>query len=174
MQHCKAAILWASISAIPSENLLMNVSLAQTAHLEALSQLFDQYRIFYNQTSDRAAAKQFLKDRFTNHDAVIFVAQDQQTQSQQEIAGFTQLYPSFSSVSMRRIWILNDLFVAETYRRRGVAQLLMDAAEQYALDSGAVRVVLATQITNTAAQRLYESRHYVKDTDFYHYALRLG
>ncbi|WNZ28001.1 GNAT family N-acetyltransferase [Leptolyngbya sp. NK1-12] len=67
----------------------------------------------------------------------------------------------------------NDLFVAENYRKQGVANLLMDAAEQYAQDTGAVRIVLATQITNTAAQTLYESRNYVRDEAFYHYMLRL-
>nr|RNJ67205.1 MAG: GNAT family N-acetyltransferase [Leptolyngbya sp. IPPAS B-1204] len=91
----------------------------------------------------------------------------------QNMVGFTQLYPSFSSVSMQQVWILNDLFVAENYRKQGVANLLMDAAEQYAQDTGAVCIVLATQITNTAAQTLYESRNYVRDEAFYHYMLRL-
>jgi ribosomal protein S18 acetylase RimI-like enzyme len=146
----------------------MNICLAQTKHMDDLATLFDQYRVFYNQTSDLASAKQFLSERFQQCDSVIFVAEDEQS-----MAGFTQLYPSFSSVSMQRVWILNDLFVAEAYRQQGVASLLMDAAEQYAADSGAIRIVLATQMTNTTAQKLYESRHYVKDEAFYHYALRL-
>jgi ribosomal protein S18 acetylase RimI-like enzyme len=147
----------------------MNVCLAQIEHLENLAKLFDQYRGFYNQISDLDAARQFLSERFDEHDSVIFVSEDNQA-----ITGFIQLYPSFSSVSMKRIWILNDLFVAEAYRRQGVAQLLMDAAERYALNTGAVRIVLATQITNTVAQKLYESRNYVRDHDFYHYTLRLS
>jgi GNAT superfamily N-acetyltransferase len=48
------------------------------------------------------------------------------------MVGFAQLYPSFSSVLMKRIWILNDLFVEKDFRREGVAKLLMDAAERYA------------------------------------------
>ncbi|MBW4618597.1 MAG: GNAT family N-acetyltransferase [Cyanosarcina radialis HA8281-LM2] len=147
----------------------MNVCLAQIEHIEDLSKLFDRYRVFYNQTSDLASAKQFISDRCKNGDSAIFVAEDNQV-----MAGFTQLYPSFSSVSMKRVWILNDLFVAEAYRRQGVARLLMDAAEKYALETGAVRMVLATQIANTVAQKLYESRNYVKDEAFYHYTLGLG
>lgn len=89
------------------------------------------------------------------------------------IVGFTQLYPGFSSVSMKRVWILNDLFVDEGYRGQGVAKSLMSAAENFARETECVRIVLATQISNVAAQSLYESRGYAKDEEFYHYALRL-
>src|SRR5439155_315958 len=68
--------------------------------------------------------------------------------------GFTQLYPSFSSVSMRPIWILNDLFVAEGARWRGVGGRLLRAARDHATKTGAARLVLATAVTNAAAQAL--------------------
>ena len=64
------------------------------------------------------------------------------------LVGFTQLYPSFSSVSMKKIWILNDLFVEETSRRKGSANLLMNTVENYARETGAVRMVLATAVRN--------------------------
>lgn len=146
----------------------MKVFLANSEHLEGLAILFDKYRIFYNQTSDIEAAKEFLKERFQKNDSVAFVAKDNE-----EIIGFTQLYPSFSSVLMKRVWILNDLYVKESHRRKKVATLLIKAAQEYARQSGAVRVVLSTQISNTTAQKLYESQGYIKDTEFYHYALRL-
>ncbi|WGV23589.1 GNAT family N-acetyltransferase [Halotia branconii] len=145
----------------------MQVILAADEHLEGLTVLFDQYRVFYQQTSDLESAKKFLDERLQNRDSVIFVANDQG-----DLVGFTQLYPSFSSVSMKRVWILNDLFVQEVHRNKGVARLLMEAAENYAKQSKAVRVVLSTQILNSAAQELYESRGYLKDEEFYHYALR--
>ncbi|MBD2199214.1 MULTISPECIES: GNAT family N-acetyltransferase [Calothrix] len=146
----------------------MKVFLADTDHLESLSILFDKYRVFYGQLSDIEAAKEFLKERFKHNGSVVFVAQDNG-----EIIGFTQLYPSFSSVSMKRVWILNDLYVKESYRRQKVATLLIHAAQEYAKQSGAVRIVLATHISNTTAQKLYESQGYIKDVEFYHYALRL-
>jgi ribosomal protein S18 acetylase RimI-like enzyme len=146
----------------------MEVFLANIDHLESLSILFDQYRIFYNQSSDIEAAKDFLKERFQNHDSVVFAATDNQ-----EIIGFSQLYPSFSSVSMNRVWILNDLYVQESHRRKGVAKLLMSVAQEYAKETGAVRVILATHMSNTNAQKLYETQGYIKDKEFYHYALRL-
>lgn len=146
----------------------MEVVLASIEHIERLSVLFNLYRVFYNQASDLRAAKNFLQARFQNKDSVVFAAKDNG-----EIIGFTQLYPSFSSVSMKRVWILNDLYVEEPYRRKGAAKLLMNAAEEYAKESGAVRLILATQISNTNAQKLYEARGYAKDEEFYHYALRL-
>lgn len=136
--------------------------------VEMLSELFDQYRLFYKQASDCSGARNFLLERLRNNDSVIFKANDDG-----RIVGFTQLYPSFSSVAMSRIWILNDLYVDEAYRRKGVGKLLMDVAEKYARDTGAIRMILATQTANTAAQQLYEARGYIKDEEFHHYALRL-
>jgi ribosomal protein S18 acetylase RimI-like enzyme len=146
----------------------MEVFLANINHIESVSVLFDRYRIFYNQASNLEAAKEFLKERFNNNDSVIFAANDNG-----KLVGFTQLYPSFSSVSMKRVWILNDLYVEESHRRRGIAKLLMSAAQEYAKQSGAIRVILSTQISNITAQKLYEAQDYVKDEEFYHYALRL-
>lgn len=146
----------------------MEIVLADSKYLEEVSRLFDQYRIFYQQPSNLEAAKNFLQERFEKNDSTIFLADDGG-----HIVGFTQLYPSFSSVSMKQVWILNDLFVKEEYRNKGVAKLLISKAEEFAQATQAVRMVLATQISNIAAQRLYESRGYIKDENFYHYTLRL-
>lgn len=146
----------------------MDVFQAHLEHLEEVSKLFDQYRIFYQSTSDCEAARKFIKARLQKKDSTIFVAS-----KEGRIVGFTQLYPSFSSISMQRIWILNDLFVDEGHRRTGVAKALMCAAENFARETASVRLILATQISNVAAQSLYQLRGYVKDEEFYHYALRL-
>lgn len=146
----------------------MEVFQASSEHLEEVSKLFDQYRVFYNSSSDYEAAREFLKERLEKGDSTIFAAS-----VGGRLVGFTQLYPSFSSVAMKRVWILNDLFINEDYRGKGVAKSLMSAAENFARETGCVRIVLATQISNVAAQSLYESRGYTKDEEFYHYALRL-
>ncbi|NJO77325.1 MAG: GNAT family N-acetyltransferase [Cyanobacteria bacterium RM1_2_2] len=146
----------------------MEVFQAHSEHLEAVSKLFDQYRIFYKASSDLKAAREFIQERLHKGDSVLFVASDDG-----HIMGFTQLYPSFSSVSMKPVWILNDLFVEQAYRKQGVAKLLMRAAENLARETEAVRIILATQISNTTAQSLYESRGYCKDEAFYHYSLRM-
>ena len=146
----------------------MKVMLANIDHLEAAAVLLDQYRVFYEQPSDLAGARQFLSARFEAEDSAIFLAREET-----DSVGFTQLYPSFSSVSMRRIWILNDLFVRKSHRNQGIARLLMSAAENHARATDAVRISLSTQTTNAAAQSLYESLGYRREQSFYHYTLPL-
>jgi ribosomal protein S18 acetylase RimI-like enzyme len=87
--------------------------------------------------------------------------------------GFTQLYPSFSSVAARRIWILNDLFVAPAARQRGVGRALLDAARDHGKSTGAKRLVLSTAATNREARNLYESYGYKQDDVFLKYKLEI-
>ncbi|MBD2034132.1 GNAT family N-acetyltransferase [Leptolyngbya sp. FACHB-321] len=146
----------------------MEVFQARLEHLEPVSQLFDQYRVFYKSPSELETARKFLQERFQKGDSMIFVASHNGT-----IVGFTQLYPSFSSVSMKRVWLLNDLFVEQTYRKQGVTKLLLCAAAKFAKQTEAIRISLATQISNVAAQSLYEALGYCKDEAFHHYSLKL-
>ncbi len=146
----------------------MQVRRAHMDDLDEVTRLFARYRIFYGQISDLDAARQFIQMRFQQGDSTILIALDELRG-----VGFTQLYPSFSSVSMKRVWILNDLFVEETARCQGVGTQLMQAAESFARQTGAVIIALSTQMANQKAQSLYESRGYVKDEVFYHYSLPL-
>jgi ribosomal protein S18 acetylase RimI-like enzyme len=123
---------------------------------------------FTGQPSDLETARKFIQERFHKGDSTIFVVSNNG-----HIVGFTQLYPSFSSVSMKRIWILNDLFVEQTCRKQGAAKLLLSSAEDFARQTGAIRISLATQTSNVAAQSLYESLGYCKDEEFHHYSLKL-
>lgn len=139
---------------------------ASAAHLDLLVPLFDEYRRFYGQTQDLDGARNFLRERMTNKESVVFLAVEGM-----EGVGFTQLYPSFSSVSMERLWILNDLFVASEARRRGVAAALLEEARKLAVRTRATGLELATATDNLSAQRLYESLGWERDTDFHHYSL---
>ena len=87
--------------------------------------------------------------------------------------GFTQLFPSFSSVSAARILILNDLFVEPDARRMRVGALLLSAAANFGRAVGAVRLTLSTEVTNEAAQGLYETEGWTRQTDFNVYNLTL-
>lgn len=144
---------------------------ATLADLDELAGLFDAYRVFYRQASDRPLAHAFLQQRLQGDESVIFIARDTATG---EALGFTQLYPSFSSVSGRRIWVLNDLFVALGARQRGVARALMNRARDFATEAGALRLILETAEDNAPAQALYESLGYVRETGERHYALVLA
>ncbi len=74
---------------------------------------------------------------------------------------------------MKPIWILNDLFVVEKARRRGVGARLLMAARDHAVRTGAVRLVLSTAVENSAAQALYEQGGWRKDTTFFQYNFEL-
>jgi len=146
-------------------NRVSTVSIRQAvlADLEQLSVLFDGYRQFYGRASDVAAAKQFLLDRFSHNESVLFIAHEGSV-----AVGIAQLYPSFSSVSLGRIYILNDLFVNESGRRKGVGSKLMGAVVDNAKKAGAIRLGLSTAFTNTSAQALYEAEGWERDDDFFY------
>ncbi|HEX8612827.1 MAG TPA: GNAT family N-acetyltransferase [Telluria sp.] len=136
---------------------------AVLADLDALSVLFDGYRQFYERDSDVAAAKRFLTDRFNHGESVLFIAHDGS-----EPVGFAQLYPSFSSVSLGRIYILNDLFVNALGRCKGVGSQLISASVDFAKTVGAIRLALSTAHTNANAQALYEAKGWKRDDDFFY------
>lgn len=142
----------------------MKLLTASLAQLDSLAPLFDGYRVFYKQESNLEAAKAFLTQRFQQEDSVIFLALDDGGKGM----GFTQLYPSFSSVSMQRTYILNDLFVAPNHRGKGVGAALMEHAKQFALEAGSKGLTLETAIDNPA-QKLYERLGWVKDVEVFHY-----
>jgi len=147
-----------------------SISKAEIQDLEKLVPLFDGYRNFYKQEPNLDGAQKFLLERLNKTESVIFIAKKS---GNNDFLGFVQLYPSFSSVRMQHIWILNDLFVVEKFRNKGVANALMKTAENFAKEDGANRLVLDTASDNHIAQRLYEAIGYKKDT-FIHYVLNLS
>src|SRR5213594_3210241 len=137
--------------------------------VDDLVPLFDGYRQFYGQRSDLAAARAFLDDRLERDESVIYLAYPKP----REAAGFTQLYPSFASVSLKSLWILNDLYVRSDVRRGGVGRALLERAREHAVETGAKGLVLSTGVINKAAQTLYESCGWTRDDEFFQYHLFL-
>jgi ribosomal protein S18 acetylase RimI-like enzyme len=137
--------------------------------LPALAALFDGYRVFYGQPSDPLRAGAFLRERLERGDAHLLLAVD----GQGGALGFVQLYPSFTSVGTAPIEILNDLFVAEAARGRGVARALLRRAADDARSRGALKLVLSTALDNAPAQSLYASEGWVRDAGFVEYAREL-
>jgi len=142
----------------------MEVRKAKLQDLKRVASLFDSYRQFYGQSPDLESAESFLEERMLNRESVIFIAF-----IRGEAAGFTQLYPVFSSVSMQRLWLLNDLYVAGVFRKQGVGEALIDAAKNHARETDAKGLILETQIDNESAQRLYDKAGFKRDTEFFRY-----
>ena len=132
--------------------------------------LFDKYRIFYKCPSDIALAERFIGERLANNESVIFVALKEGIP-----AGFTQLYPKYSSLSAIKNWILNDLYVEKEYRKQGIGESLIRAAMQFAKDTGAGYVQLETAVDNHTAQQLYETIGFKKQPpDEEHFLYRIN
>lgn len=137
---------------------------AEPSELDELAILFNLYREFQGEPSNLSAAREFLLARFNLGDSAVFVARDTQVP-----IGFAQLYPSYSSVALARVFVLNDLFVQDSARRKGVAAQLLTAVEAYAWSLGAVRVTLNVEKNNEPGQALYEAHGWGRDQQFYMY-----
>ena len=147
----------------------MNIHQASLADLDSLAPLFDGYRQFYGQPADLGKARSFLAERIERDESLILLARDDAGAG----AGFTQLYPLFSSVRAVRTWLLNDLFVASASRRQGVAASLLKAAAEQARERGAASLSLSTALDNAPAQALYESLGWRRESGFCEYSLGL-
>lgn len=137
----------------------MNILKAKKEHLSDLIPLFDAYRVFYRQTSDPLAAEKFLSQRIHKNDSTIFIAYINNIP-----AGFTQLYFSFSSVSMRPILILNDLFVSPDFRSKNIGSSLINEAKNLCVELNCKGIGIQTE-KNNKAQELYKHLGFEPDTD---------
>ena len=142
---------------------MIKIIKATSEHLDQLAELFDLYRVFYKQESDVQAAKVFLNERFAKNESVVFMAFDEN-----EPVGFTQLYDTFSSVSMQPVFVLNDLFVSKRHRKKGIGKALLNQAKQYCKELGYKGLALETA-TDNPAQDLYERLGWKKDVHCFHY-----
>lgn len=142
----------------------MNIVQVTLNDLDTIVELFDQYRKFYGQPSDKEGASQFIKERISNNESVIFLASENG-----QVVGFTQLYPMFSSVSMRRTLVLNDLFVVESARRLGAGKALIERSFAYGREIGAKGISLETGNDNVNAQNLYEKIGFTREENYFYY-----
>jgi ribosomal protein S18 acetylase RimI-like enzyme len=131
--------------------------------LEDLSSLFNAYRVFYNQPDDLKGAFEFLKERFLLQKSVVLVAVNNN-----KMIGFTQLYPIFSSVSLKKAWLLNDLFIDSSARRLGAAEALLHAARKHGIETGSKWLLLETAHDNVPAQTLYVKNGWEKVEDVFY------
>lgn len=145
------------------------VRLASIDDLPPAAQLFDEYRQFYGQPADPSLAARFLRERILRDESQLLLAWGASSRP----LGFIQLYPSFSSVACRPIYILNDLYVSPGARGKGVARALLQAAVQLGRRRNSARLVLETAQNNKTAQKLYEGFGFVLGNDFLSYSLSL-
>lgn len=147
----------------------MRIIKATLEHLDLLAPLFVKYREFYGQLPYPDSSRSFLEKRLERDESIIYLALPDNDDN--KLMGFCQLYPSFSSLSLKRVWILNDIYVAEDSRRMLVADNLMREAKKLAKDTNAVRLRASTSSDNEVAMKTYESMGFKADTEFKSYIL---
>ena len=149
----------------------MRIVQATLEHLDLLTPMFIKYREFYGELPLPDSSRKFLENRLKRKESVIYMAL---ADDEDRLLGYCQLYPSFSSLSLKRVWILNDIYVAEDARRQLVADRLLQTAKKMAKDTNAIRLRVATSQYNLAAQKTYDSIGFREDTVFKNYTLELG
>ena len=150
----------------------MRIIKATLEHLDLLAPLFIKYREFYGELPYPDSSREFLEKRLTRDESVIYLAMP--IDDDKKVLGFCQLYPSYSSLSLKRVWILNDIYVAEDARRQLVADNLIRTAKKMAKETNAVRMRVSTSSNNEVAQKTYESIGFKEDTEFKNYVLPIS
>ncbi|MCL4155351.1 UNVERIFIED_CONTAM: hypothetical protein GTU68_003696 [Idotea baltica] len=132
--------------------------------LDNLVESFEAYRVWYRKEPNPTAAKQFLRDRINKQESVIFIAEENQS-----LLGFTQLYPLFSSTRMKRLWLLNDLFVYPAQRGKGISKKLIEAAKDHCRKTNGCGITLETEISNEIGNKLYLATDFKLNKDHHFY-----
>ena len=138
---------------------------ADTSDIEKLAVLFDAYRVFYKKNSDLNEAKKFLFDRIANKESQVIVATEKD-----DLVGFVQLYPIFSSTRMKKLWLLNDLFVIENSRGKGISKQLIEKCKELCSNTKACGLMLETAKNNITGNSLYIKTGFILDGDHNYYS----
>jgi GNAT superfamily N-acetyltransferase len=136
---------------VPAEIEIAPVSAAE---YELLLPLIAAYQRFYEVAEidperNRTFFRRFLAP---SDDGMLLGARDGG-----ELVGYACLYWHFSSLGAAESVLMNDLFVSEGVRGRGVGRGLIEASAAVARERGAAHLEWATAPDNLTAQRLYDS-----------------
>jgi GNAT superfamily N-acetyltransferase len=120
--------------------------------LEAALPLFAGYQRFYkSEPDDRRNLAFFRRFLAPSEDGLLLGAWDGD-----RLVGFACSYWTFSSTVADDIALMNDLFVEDGYRGRGVGHALIDATVEAARERGLHHVEWFTATDNEVAQKLYD------------------
>lgn len=133
----------------------MDIRLIEKSDAKLLVPVFDAYRQFYEQASDEAGALGYLTERLEAEDCFGVIAVGDDGQNLEKAGGFGLVFPTFSSVRMKPVWVLNDFFIVPEERSSGLAARLMVRLFALAEEHGIGQVSLITHETNTRAQAHY-------------------
>ena len=151
--------------------MVLEIKRATKDDIAMVAFLFNAYRMFYKQPSNLEAAFDFLEQRISKNESVIFIAV-----LKNDAVGFVQMYPVFSSVGMKRLRLLNDLFVKEDQRKKGIARNLISRCKKLAKETNASGLMLETGKNNLEGNVLYPTEGFtqIDESNFYFWKLVNG
>ena len=132
----------------------MEIRTATEGDLDDVLPLFAGYQTFYaGRAPPDDKNRAFLTPFVTGEAGRLLVAGDGDGGAP---LGFANLYWTHSSITAESHVVMNDLFVAEAARGRGVGLALIEAAKEVARERGSMHLSWQTALDNRQAQRLYE------------------
>jgi GNAT superfamily N-acetyltransferase len=131
----------------------LHVRVARESDTDAVTALMYEYIVvFYKSPSPSIEKLQSLIQMLLEgREGIQFVAE-----SDGRIVGFTTLYFTYSTTRVNKIVMMNDLYVIEEMRGKGVAGKLFEACSTYTNDNDYAAMVWETAKDNKRAQRFYE------------------
>lgn len=130
--------------------------------------IFDSYREYFKQQKNPLKVESFLFEKFVHLESVIFIAEQES-----EVIGFAQLYPIFSSLSLERVWLLNDFYISEEYRNNGIGKQLFAKVKEFTLLTKSKGIELSVEHTNRKDWKFWEKQGFRIDDEFRFYFYKL-
>lgn len=146
----------------------ISVRQASILDLSKIIPVFDSYREYFKQERNPKEVEKFLFDKFEHLESVIFIAEQNN-----EVIGFAQLYPIFSSLTLQRVWLLNDFFINEGYRNKGIGRHLFEKVKEFTLLTKSKGIELSVEHLNEKAWRFWEGQGFRLDEEFRYYFYKL-
>jgi GNAT superfamily N-acetyltransferase len=139
------------------------------SQLETLLPMIAAYQRFYEVADVEDGRNRSFFSRFIapSDDGVLLGAWQGE-----ELGGYACLYWHFTSLVPAETVLMNDLYVDEASRGRGIGRALIEASAAVARERGAHHLEWATAPDNETAQRLYDSTGAERST-WIEYELRL-
>lgn len=127
------------------------IRVVEPKDLSALLLLARQYLAFYHTKVDQEDLRKWAEYFLMHPQEGFFCLSEQDGQA----IGFATVYLSWSTLSLGRIAVLNDLFITESWRGQGHGEKLFQFVASLTKDRGVVRLEWETTVGNKRAQALY-------------------
>ncbi|MGG3468722.1 GNAT family N-acetyltransferase [Neobacillus pocheonensis] len=149
-----------------NDNLIIKQATIQD--LKRIVPIFDSYREYFKQKRNPIEVEKFLFGKFEHLESMIFIAEHQG-----EVIGFAQLYPVFSSLSLQRVWLLNDFFISEAHRNQGVGKQLFEKVKEFTSLTMSKAIELSVEHSNQKAWEFWEKQGFKLDEEFRYYYFKI-